>query len=448
MPSMRLAVMNGKKKTTEEARAQVIALGHVPGPGFKYENASVKMQLVCPNGSGFYYMLMCNIAMGKGCSCKKCCPALHPKTTEEARTQVITLGHIPGPEFIYENCKSKMQLVCPNGSGYYYMIMSNITVGHGCNCDKCCPTHVSKTTEEARAQVVALGRIPGPDFKYKNNRTKMQLICPNGVSYYMKMNAVVAGHGCDCNKCCPTHVSKTTEEAMTQITALGYIPGPNFVYKNNRTGMQLICPNGTCYFALMGNIRAGKGCNCKKCNRSHFSKTTEEARAQVIALGYIPGPNFAYENNRTKMQLICANSGCFYHKRMDDMVAGHSCDCDMCAGLKREPRCRAWFENRFQKIFSKTRPSWLLNNTGHFLELDGYCEELKLAFEHHGVQHYKPCRFSASQTEEELTKKFEDQQRRDALKFKLCTSHGVRLVVIPYYEKNIEEFLEKQFTGH
>ena len=94
----------------------------------------------------------------------------------------------------------------------------------------------------------------------------------------------------------------------------------------------------------------------------------------------------------------------------------------------------------------KTRPPWLLNNTGHFLELDGYCEELKLAFEHHGVQHYRPCRFSASQTEEELTKKFEDQQRRDALKLKLCTDHGVRLIVVPFHEKNVEEFLEKQFT--
>jgi hypothetical protein len=157
-----------------------------------------------------------------------------------------------------------------------------------------------------------------------------------------------------------------------------------------------------------------------------------------------PGPDFEYKNKRTKMQLVCPN-GCFYHTLMSAIVKGCSCNCDNCSGLKRERRCREWFENRFKKPFPKARPRWLKNHTGRCLELDGYCEELSIAFEHNGEQHYKPCRFSVNQTEEEIMKNFEDQQQKDILKAKLCAEQGIELVIIPY-NKNVDKFLEDYFT--
>ena len=41
------------------------------------------------------------------------------------------------------------------------------------------------------------------------------------------------------------------------------------------------------------------------------------------------------------------------------------------------------------KKFKKVRPLWLINyETGFCLELDGYCKQLKLAFEYDGIQHH------------------------------------------------------------
>ena len=62
-----------------------------------------------------------------------------------------------------------------------------------------------------------------------------------------------------------------------------------------------------------------------------------------------------------------------------------------------EERCRAIFERLLNKKrdgerfkFKKVRP-WLLINheTGFCLELDGYCEKLKFAFEYDGIQHHE-----------------------------------------------------------
>ena len=57
------------------------------------------------------------------------------------------------------------------------------------------------------------------------------------------------------------------------------------------------------------------------------------------------------------------------------------------------------------------------------MELDGYNEELKLAFEHQGTQHY------SNKTNHRFVK--ENLAQNDKEKFELCKSRGVSIVYIP-----------------
>lgn len=80
--------------------------------------------------------------------------------------------------------------------------------------------------------------------------------------------------------------------------------------------------------------------------------------------------------------------------------------------------------------FDKVRPRWLMNTvhqTGRCLELDGFCEELSLAIEYNGVQHYVWPNFT-KMTEREFSR----QKERDALKAQVCKERGVCLLKIPY----------------
>ncbi|AYV75879.1 MAG: hypothetical protein Terrestrivirus3_148 [Terrestrivirus sp.] len=84
-------------------------------------------------------------------------------------------------------------------------------------------------------------------------------------------------------------------------------------------------------------------------------------------------------------------------------------------------------EHMFKKEFKKVRPDWLKNIDGNNLELDGYNEELKLAVEYNGVQHYK---FIPHFHRDENA--LEKIQNHDAIKLKLCQENNVNLIVVPY----------------
>ncbi|AYV84137.1 MAG: uvr/rep helicase [Hyperionvirus sp.] len=74
------------------------------------------------------------------------------------------------------------------------------------------------------------------------------------------------------------------------------------------------------------------------------------------------------------------------------------------------------------KPFKKYRPIFLER-----LELDGYNDELKIAFEYNGLQHYKVCTRFHPNGEADLIK----QQDRDKKKRELCTLNNISLIEIP-----------------
>jgi hypothetical protein len=100
--------------------------------------------------------------------------------------------------------------------------------------------------------------------------------------------------------------------------------------------------------------------------------------------------------------------------------------CPICSTGLGERFCRGVFEEIFSESFPKSRPNWLRNARGHLMELDGYCEKLRLAFEYHGVQHYKTTTFFHQKSP--LEKRIQD----DAEKRRLCDKNGVALFEIPY----------------
>jgi hypothetical protein len=105
-----------------------------------------------------------------------------------------------------------------------------------------------------------------------------------------------------------------------------------------------------------------------------------------------------------------------------------------------EKLCRNILEKFFNKPFPTCRPDFLVNTESNAnLELDCYNEELNLAVEYNGAQHYNyPNKFH--KTEEE----FKEQLRRDALKKQICQDRGIYLLIVPYWipHGHIPKFIE------
>jgi len=76
------------------------------------------------------------------------------------------------------------------------------------------------------------------------------------------------------------------------------------------------------------------------------------------------------------------------------------------------------------KFVSNKKFSFLKNSRGNNMELDGYNEENRIAFEHQGEQHFEKSRYSP--TENDLERRKKD----DALKKNQCVSNNIKLIEI------------------
>lgn len=104
-----------------------------------------------------------------------------------------------------------------------------------------------------------------------------------------------------------------------------------------------------------------------------------------------------------------------------------------------EAECKRVLEKYFNKPFHKYRPNFLNNPiTDNNLELDCYNEEVGLAVEYNGAQHYKYTPYFHKSKEA-----FHNQQYRDYIKRDLCKKNGIRLIEVPYTVKihDIENYI-------
>lgn len=110
-----------------------------------------------------------------------------------------------------------------------------------------------------------------------------------------------------------------------------------------------------------------------------------------------------------------------------------------------ETICRSYLEKRFGKSFNKIRPDFLKNPVmgGYNLELDCFNNDLGLAVEYNGIQHYKYTPYFHRNKDV-----FANQKYRDEMKRTKCKENDICLIEVPYtiQHANIPNFLESELV--
>jgi len=198
-------------------------------------------------------------------------------------------------------------------------------------------------------------------------------------------------------------------------------------YLGARTDLMWLCPTHGEFKMRPGNVRTTSWCQLcayekrareypKRLSLKSARDTAKERGGKCLSDVYV--------NSATKMEWKC-RYGHQWTASLTTIRRGHWCG--ECSGGQGEQVCRLILEDLFGVRFPRARPTWMRNpRTGFPLELDGYSQEMKIAFEYQGYQHHEPkSHFTKTGAD------FLEQKQKDLFKKKACLKNQVVLLQIP-----------------
>lgn len=249
--------------------------------------------------------------------------------------------------------------------------------------------------------------------------------CAVDHEWLAKLYAVRKGSWC--RVCHYARITGTLEEARAVAQSRGgqCLSGS---YRNKREPLLWLCAHGHEWAAAFQSVRAGTWCRvCFVTKAAGKHLTLKDGLQQAQQLARDRGGQCLsekYVSMVAPLEWQCAN-GHRWRAAFGDIRKGTWCP--ECGPGLRERLCRRVFEDLLGQPFPRVRPRWLLNARGHRMELDGYCEALQAAFEHHGQQHYRRVEHF-QRREESLARRQADDAHRRAL----AAQRGVILIEVPY----------------
>ena len=205
-------------------------------------------------------------------------------------------------------------------------------------------------------------------------------------------------------------------------------------YVNTDTKMLWKCSQGHEWKAKLNHIKDSNSW-CPRCAAiSHGEASRSSIKgAKEIALGH-GGECLSkiYEGARKKLRWRCAK-GHEWEANYSNVAFGGKW-CPNCL-FKGESLTRDIIERLTKHQFPKTRQKLYGNR-----ELDGYCEELRVAFEYNGIQHYEYVPHFHRNGEIDL----QHQKEIDVMKQEWCDELEIALIWVPYDTKNLKSLLYKE----
>lgn len=215
---------------------------------------------------------------------------------------------------------------------------------------------------------------------------------------------------------------KTKKEAFEDLLILFKNKGGKLLcnfdqYPGTVKKLSCLCKNGHIWQMSANSLFKGRW--CPQCSNTKLS-IDEMKNIALLREGYCLSDN--YINARTKLDWQCKMK----HKWQatpDSIKSGSWCP--KCNTYVSEEICRKYMETIFNNYFIKIKPNWLLSPLGYPMELDGYCKELNIAFEHNGPHHYSKKCYNDKKID------FNKIRKYDNLKKKTLESLNIKLIIIP-----------------
>lgn len=175
----------------------------VHGVKYDYSNAIYtgsenKIEILCPDHGAFSQKAIAHLS---GYGCKTCGKQrLHDANRITEKLFISRCKEVHGNTYNYsmvkyKGCNDKVKIICPI-HGYFHQTATLHTNGHGCK--KCHLDNIRYTTKDF---IKKSRRIHGVKYDYskviyKNNCSKVEIICPEHGSFEQTASTHLSGSGC------------------------------------------------------------------------------------------------------------------------------------------------------------------------------------------------------------------------------------------------------------
>jgi len=265
--------------------------------------------------------------------------------------------------------------------------------------------------------------------EYKNNKIKVKIICPIHGIFEKSPNKHLLGQGCQ--KCALENSSKKQRSNNKEFIKKSLNIHNNKYnyslvnYKNSKTKVKIICPEHGIFEQTP--TKHLKGCGCPNCaNNVKLSNSEFIKRSNKIHNGKYDYSLVQYENNRTKVKIICPEHGTF-KQIPTNHLRGKGCNKCKINSIGEETIKNILKDKNINFIHQKT-----FDDCKNKLKLpfDFYIYDLNMCIEYDGRQHFN------------INTKFysEDIKINDNIKNKYCKLNNIKLLRIKF-DENIKEKL-------
>jgi very-short-patch-repair endonuclease len=267
-------------------------------------------------------------------------------------------------------------------------------------------------------------------FKWNNSKDKIKIICKIHGEFDQVINYHLNGSGCP--KCSKNILSE--ENFFKKVKKLNNnYDYSKTIFKN--TKIKIICPEHGEFKQNMWDHYNGSGCPiCKKTtnNKDFINKSNKIHNFKYDYSQTI------YENSKNKVKIICPEHGIF-KQSPNHHLRGEGCpNCINTISKGEKIILNHLIKNKIVYIHQHKFDDCKFKNK---LSFDFYLPEKNICIEYDGKQHYKMPKSWGGEEKLKLT------QKRDQIKNEYCKNNNIRLIRIKYNE-NVLEKLTEHLSAH
>ncbi len=231
----------------------------------KYIGANKKIKIICPI-HGLFEQTAREHMDGSNC---KYCVNNNIKFTNEIF--ILKSKKVHGDKYNYDsvnyiNGKTKIKIICPEHGTFYQIPQAHL---RGDGCSKCSNNYSNKSIFIEKSNKRHNNKYDYSLVEYKNNKTKVKIICPIHGLFEQRPDLHLSSNGC---KKCGTDVikSKTTMKLSTFIKQSKQLHKNKYDYSlvdyiNTKTKVKIICQKHGIFEKTPNKHLQGQGCPiCKE----------------------------------------------------------------------------------------------------------------------------------------------------------------------------------------